>query len=195
MNKKSRQNSGKRSCSPAHGTPALGIDIGRVIISPVYADGADTQFLNGSEDEAMHTPASPGAFDAIAQLTRDFGGRVWIVSKCGPKVQARSRRWLQHHDFHRLTGVPVEHLRFCRERRDKALHARQLRLTHFVDDRADVLSHLAGLVEHRFLFGPQRKQIPSWATPVMDWQATLAAITRTRSDLAHDTRTVVERVS
>ena len=171
---KARRPGGRRS-QPA---PALGIDIGRVIISPVDESGADTQFLNGSEAEAMATPASPGALAAIADLWTLFQGRVWIVSKCGPRVQARSRRWLVHHGFHTQTGVPQEHLRFCRERRDKAIHARQLGLTHFVDDRADVLRHLEGLVEHRFLFGPQRKAVPPWAVWVEDWAATQRAITR-----------------
>jgi hypothetical protein len=34
-----------------------------------------------------------------------------------------------------------------------------LRLTHFIDDRTDVLHHLEGLVPHRYLFGPQRKPV------------------------------------
>ncbi|MEZ4219975.1 MAG: hypothetical protein R3B13_03530 [Polyangiaceae bacterium] len=152
--------------------PALGIDIGRVIISPVDEHGGDTQFLSGSEDDAMRTPQMPGAFAAIGRLRDPFAGRVWIVSKCGPKIEARSRRWLALQGFHQLTGIPPEHLRFCRERRDKAIHARRLALTHFVDDRADVLAHLDGIVRHRFLFGPQRRPAPAWAIPVLDWGAT-----------------------
>jgi len=121
----------------------------------------------------MRTPAVVGAFEAIAELVEGFAGAVWLVSKCGPKIQARSRAWLDHHGFWAATGVDPDNLRFCRERRDKAVHATQLGLTHFVDDRLDVLAHLQGLVGRRFLFGPQPRRsspqldglilAPSWA--------------------------------
>jgi hypothetical protein len=42
----------------------------------------------------LATPEMPGAFEAIAALTSQFGGRVWLVSKCGPETQRRTLRWL-----------------------------------------------------------------------------------------------------
>lgn len=150
----------------------LGIDIGRVIIGGDAGRG-DTSFFSGSDDDAMGTPEVPGALETIARLCELFGRRVWLVSKCGPKVQARTRQWLRHRDFWGLTGVPQTNLRFCLERRDKAIHCRQNRLTHFIDDRTDVLGHLAGVVEHHYLFGPQRPGtvVPSAVVPVGDWRA------------------------
>ncbi|HVH99888.1 MAG TPA: hypothetical protein VM869_14295 [Enhygromyxa sp.] len=134
----------------------VGVDIGRVIIN---GDGPDTAFFGHDQAEALRTPAVPGAFDGVAELVRRFGaGRVYLVSKCGPKIQERSLAWLGHHGFWAATGVDPAHVRFCRERRDKAQHARQLGLTHFVDDRFDVLSHLVGLVDRMYLFGPQRRR-------------------------------------
>ena len=83
------------------------------------------------------------AFDRLkAELTRAFAGRVWLVSKAGPRIQARTRSWLTARDFFRRTGVAKENLRFCRERPQKAEHARELVLTHFIDDRLDVLRAL-----------------------------------------------------
>lgn len=154
----------------------LGIDIGRVIISPFDSAGQDTQFLNGSEAVAMQTPASPDAFEVIRELSDACAGNVWIVSKCGPKIEARSRRWLSHHDFYARAGVDPRRLRFCRARKDKAQIALTLGLTHFIDDRVDVLGHLTGLVRHRYLFGPQREPIPAWAIAVPDWQHARAAV-------------------
>ena len=92
-----------------------------------------------------------------------LGGRVWLVSKCGPRVEEKTRRWLEHHRFFELTGVAEDHLRFCRERPQKREHALDLGLTHFVDDRRDVLHHLGGAVPHLFLF-------------TGDWPATEASI-------------------
>lgn len=150
----------------------LGVDIGRVIIGGGDQPGADTSFLDGDEERAMQTPPVPGALTTLPLLVQAFAGRVWLVSKCGPKVQARTRRWLQQHAFSQQTGVPLDHLRFCLQRPQKADHARQLQLTHFIDDRLDVLTALRGLVPSLLLFGPQRRPIsesgwfraaPSWA--------------------------------
>lgn len=155
----------------------LGIDIGRVIIGPVDDDGhADTSFLSGTPDRAMETPPAPGAFAAIARLADAFDGAVWLVSKCGPRVQSKTRRWLDHWGFWATTGVAPDHLRFCLERRDKALHCHELGVTHFIDDRLDVLEHLRGFVPCLYLFGHQKARAPDWVTPVVTWPAVLAAM-------------------
>ncbi len=52
----------------------------------------------------------------------------------------------------------MENTRFCRERHEKAGHARDLGLTQFIDDKPDVHLALEGVVPHRFLFGPQRSR-------------------------------------
>lgn len=155
-------------------TPALGIDIGRVIIS-AGPGRADTSFLDGDLAAALRTPPSDAALPSIARLVIDFGGRVWLVSKAGPRVQDRTLRWLEHHGFWKATGVQRSHLRFCRQRAEKADIARSIGLTHFVDDRPDVLAPMAGLVQFRFLFGPQRH--PSTG-PILvpDWRAVVAAV-------------------
>ena len=41
-------------------------------------------------------------------LIHIFGGRVWIVSKCGPRVQSLTERWLEHNDF--FSPVSYTHL-------------------------------------------------------------------------------------
>lgn len=160
--------------------PRLGIDIGRVIIDgSSHPSGDDTAFFKGGEDNAFRTPAMHGAFDSIGRLTDLFGGRVWLVSKCGARVEQRSRGWLAHHRFFQRTGVDPANLRFCLERPQKADHCRDLRITHFVDDRSDVLAALDGIVRHRYLFGPQRRQteMPG-IVPVIDWSIAEAAIRR-----------------
>lgn len=148
----------------------LGIDIGRVIIGPTIDGVEDTSFLGTTFAEAMESPPAPGALEAIERLVARVDGRAWLVSKCGPGVERKSRAWLEHWDFHAKTGLPASHLRFCRKRRDKADHARDLGLTHFVDDRTDVLRHLRELVPHLLLFGEQDRPAPAWTVPVRDWE-------------------------
>lgn len=150
----------------------LGVDIGRVIIhGDGFLCGLGAQLrAGGSDDDAMAAPAMDGAIESLFRLTNLFGpSRVWIVSKCGPRIQQRSRLWLARHRFFERTGIPREHLRFCRERNEKAPICLELGVDVFVDDRLDVLVPMAGIVEHRFLFGasssPDRGvvAVPTWA--------------------------------
>ncbi|SFD80093.1 hypothetical protein [Paracidovorax konjaci] len=160
--------------------PRLGIDIGRVLIAPDGADGGDTSFIGGSLDDALATPPCEGMFEHVPVLVDRFQGRVWLVSKAGPRVQEKTLRWLEHHHFHGRTGIPESHVRFCRERPQKADHCRALGITHFIDDREDVLRHLEGVVPHRFLFGPQRRPVADpQLRPVLAWDAAFAQVMAT----------------
>lgn len=160
----------------------LGIDIGRVLISPdAHGTGSDTSFIGGSLQDALDTPPYDGMMDVVPGLVQLFAGQVWLVSKCGPRVQEKSRLWLRHHRFFERTGIPPENLRFCLERPQKADHCAELGITHFIDDRPDVLKYLNGVVEHRYLFGPQKTPgtphgivaIPAWRDALPLIQMTL----------------------
>lgn len=128
----------------------LGIDIGRVIISGTSARG-DTSFFSGDTTAMLRTPAVPGAFEAITRLVPQFD-KTWLVSKCGPRIRRRSMEWLLHHRSFELTGVPAEHVRFCLRRPEKAIHCADLGITHFVDDKPDVIAAITPVVPHRYLF-------------------------------------------
>lgn len=58
-------------------------------------------------------------------------------------------------------------MRFCLRRPDKAVHCAELRITHFVDDKADVLAAITPVVPYRYLF--------------KTWPATEAALLQTLS--------------
>lgn len=163
--------------------PRLGIDIGRVLIA---GDGPDTSFIGGSDDDAMRAPAMEGAFESVARLVARYEGRVWLVSKCGPRIQARSRRWLERHAFFETTGVRPDRLRFCRERREKAPICLELGITCFVDDRADVLAAMAGTVATRILFGAEVSRDPG-VVPAPRW-SDAEAIAREAADVLLLTR-------
>ncbi|MCW2631566.1 MAG: hypothetical protein JWR88_528 [Pseudonocardia sp.] len=157
--------------------PRLGVDIGRVIIAGSDdPDGADTAFFGTDESAMLATPAVDGVFDVLPRLVERFAGRVWLVSKCGERIQRRTERWLDHHRFFERTGIPPDHLRFTLRRADKAVHARELGLTHFVDDRLDVLEALRDVVPRLYLFGPQPQPAPDWVEHTPDWPAVGAAI-------------------
>jgi hypothetical protein len=150
--------------------PRLGVDFGRVIHGGAAVAGEeDTAFLAGDVEEAMRSPATAGMFAVLPVLVARFGGRVWVISKCGERVQRRTLQWLDRHDFYGRTGVDPGNVRFCRKRADKAGHCAELGITHMVDDRLDVHVALRGLVPHLYLFGPQPVPAPEWVRHVRTW--------------------------
>jgi hypothetical protein len=168
--------------------PRLGIDIGRVIINgPAHPAGGDTAFFQGDEVTMLATPEMDGAVEAIARLMHLMDGRVWLVSKCGPRVEARTLRWLAGHDFYRRTALPPDHVRFCRARADKRAHCQELALTHFVDDHPEVHAAIRGTVDHQYFFGPQSGPVPDYGVHAPTWadaerliELSLAATRRSR---------------
>jgi hypothetical protein len=157
--------------------PALGLDIGRVIMCPTEDDGTpDTSFLALPEDEALAVPAAPFLWEVLPAIVEAFEGRVWLVSKAGARIEGLTRRWLAHHEFFARAGMAEDAVRFCRKRPEKRDHALSLGLTHFVDDRADVLDALRGAVPFLYLFGRQDDPVPGFATHVIDWPAVAAAL-------------------
>jgi hypothetical protein len=156
-----------------HNHDRLGIDVGRVLISPGDESSPDTSFIGGSFEDALRTPPYEGMFDVLPRLVEQFAARVWIVSKCGARVAQRTEAWFKHHRFFERTGIDPANLRFCRERAQKAPICAELAITHFIDDRADVLEPMRGIVANRFLFGPQRKSpsVASGMVPLEDWPA------------------------
>jgi hypothetical protein len=151
----------------------LGVDIGGVLIDRV-ADGTDTSFFS---NRYLETPAVVDGFATLARLRQRFDERMHVVSKCGPTVEEKSRRWLAHHDFEEITGIPLERVHFCRTREDKAPVCKKLGVTHFIDDRYDVLSYLK-TVGALYLFQPRegdlaragREPLPG-LTIVQSWAA------------------------
>jgi len=142
-------------------------------------DAADTSFLGSSLEEAIASPATPGAFETIPRLVELFEGRVWIISKCGASTQRKTLAWLEHNDFYGRTGVPRGNVRFCRERAEKAAHCRELGVTHMIDDRLEVHQAIRDVVPHRYLFGPQDGEVPDWVIHTPDWPAVAAQLCST----------------
>ena len=125
---------------------ALGVDIGGVIIDRVREDDPNRRHSYAA------FAAVDGAFDAITQLvTRRFRDRVWLVSRCDESAEPVLVEWLERHRFFGSTGVARDRVRFCRARDEKATICRQLGVTHFIDDRLEVLSHLVGVVPNLYL--------------------------------------------
>lgn len=140
-------------------TKVLGVDIGGVIIDRIN-DGTDTSFFFGNY---LQTTAVPDVFDALRMLgEKQFGDRIHLVSKCGQKIQDKTLHWLDHHQFYDKTGIGRDRVHFCRERRQKDGVCQKLGITHFIDDRLEVLSNLT-TVGTLYLFKPRPDEVKQFA--------------------------------
>ncbi len=125
----------------------LGVDIGKVIIQ------------RDTEEWQPNKPRQeiPNARKVIARLVSEEFGKenVFLISKADALKQIESRAWLLENNFYEDTGINPLHVIFCMHRADKAKICKTLSITHFIDDRLEVLSHLVDIVSHLYLFNPR----------------------------------------
>lgn len=153
-------------------TDILGIDVGGVIIDRKRNDNTDTSLFMSNY---LNAHAVLDAFTTIKELQARFQDRIFIVSKCGQNIERKTREWMVHNKFPELAGVPMDRVNFCRQRADKAPICQRLGVTHFIDDKLEVLSYLES-VPHKYLFDPSPAEVKAYAkhlpkvTQVATWK-------------------------
>ena len=135
-----------------------------------------------SIESLIRRPPMPGAISALKWLKDGrFGENIFLVSKCGPRVQEITREWLVHQQFFEKTGINPEHIRFCLGWDDKAVICYELGITNFIDDRMRILSTLK-TVKNLYLFRPRpteiklHSQFPSGVLRLNSWEDVLREI-------------------
>ncbi len=110
-------------------------------------------------DDYLQTPEVPDALPSL-ELLHEQGHELFVISKCGDRVEQRSREWLQARDFSARTGAGEDRWHFVRERPDKAPLAERLRLDAFVDDNAGVVRSMVPVVRTAVLLRPEVSEHP-----------------------------------
>lgn len=138
-------------------TVTLILDVGKVITN--FLDGMTVEQAKRN-DAYLRVPPYEGAFRVIGEAVEVFG-RVGIVSRCGPVVQEMVESWLQHHELYEKTGFDPRNQYFTRYCEDKAVIVEKEfgGATYFVDDGVHVLEPMANAVEHRLLYGAQKRTL------------------------------------
>ncbi len=158
---------------------AVGVDIGNVIINHRLSDPNDKKL---HEDRYSTIPATSGAFEALKTLNDYFIGQVYLISKCTEWAQEKILTWLVDNNFYEKTGINPKNVYFVRERHEKDGVCRRLGITHFVDDRLEVLSHMIESTPHLFLFEPDKDEINEFeefllkVTVVNNWKEVVGKI-------------------
>lgn len=118
----------------------LGIDIGGVIMSRLFIDGSYPPLLN--------------VFDVIYNLKeKRFSKNIVIVSRADIYQRFQMIRWLGQQQFYKKTGVGIGQVFFCENRIDKADICQKKEVTHFIDDRKEIMTYLHRVgIKNLFLF-------------------------------------------
>lgn len=126
----------------------LGLDFGNVI--------KDTQ-SGGLVD---------GVVESLMHLKSRFGEHIYVISRAGDSCLNDDRKYAEYKKIVNLflyqssldKIIPWKNVFFCKLRHEKAAIAATLGITHFVDDRLEVLSHMA-TVPNKFAFNPTSEQL------------------------------------
>jgi hypothetical protein len=157
----------------------LGVDTGNVIINNRLLDRNDPTHW---EERYSTVPATDGVFDALKLLNERFNGEVHLVSRATDLAETRILAWLNDNNFFTYTGVKSENVHFVRERHEKDQLCKRLGVTHFIDDRLEVLSHMVDTVPHLYLYQPEEdeveqfKEFLSRVTVVSSWTELLKSL-------------------
>ena len=120
----------------------------------------------------LDVPLVPGVPGSLVRLRARFGSQVYLIST---NIRRRSQA-LEILEKHRvLEFVGRDHVVMCDTDAAKADICRELGISHFVDDRLEVLE-LLGTVARRYLFQTESDAGPSPALPanvlrVSSWSA------------------------
>jgi len=127
----------------------IGVDFGGVIL-----DIRDSS----PHDNSTALPAMLQAIKCIATMVELLSPQnVFFVSKVKTDMQPRILFWLDANTFYARTGFLPGNIHFCRETRDKGPIVNRFHITHFVNDRLDVLPCMTsppdGSIRKSYLLG------------------------------------------
>ncbi|MBB4320476.1 hypothetical protein GGE43_004071 [Agrobacterium tumefaciens] len=118
---------------------AIGIDVGGVLLQ--------TQAMKSWGNSSVgFLVAYEGALNALQTLIiPQFEENWFVISKAEHEHRNQIKESLEHHGFLDSVGGELGNLIFTDTNAEKAEIARDLRLSHFIDDKWDVLRHMPWL--------------------------------------------------
>lgn len=101
-------------------------------------------------------PDFPDSLRVVRRLAIErFGFKnIHIVSRVTPEQEKRALIYVSRQIFKDKTRITLDRVHFCRERHEKGPICEILGITHFIDDRPDVLIHMPTNVKP-ILFNPR----------------------------------------
>jgi hypothetical protein len=149
----------------------LGVDIGGVLIP------------RKPNSDGGYSPM-PDAFKTILGLRAHFDDIV-VVSHADSILEEKFRQWFRVQNFFCSTGIGLDRVRYCSSRIGKVPICCHWNVTHFIDDRAEVLVYLAHgvkTIRHLLLFQERPEETAPYEHLVADcvrvasWNEVAAAL-------------------
>lgn len=101
-----------------------------------------------------------GALDAVRSIVAHVGqSNSFVIATVSTEMETQKKEWLEKIKFWEYTGIPKENVRWVPEEEDKGVVAKELGITHFVDDRPDCLMHIYSSARKRFMTLSGRGQL------------------------------------
>ncbi len=88
--------------------------------------------------------------------------KIYIVSRARVLAKYYYLARLRYINFWSYTGISKNDIYFCRYDKEKAAICKQLSINYFIDDRFEVLRHLA-TVDKKYAFDPKSEKIKRFA--------------------------------
>ena len=142
----------------------LGVDIG----GPIMASPNELFF----SDRYLEVPLVPGVVASLTRLRARFAGHIYLIST-NIRRRPQALEILEKHRILDLVGR--DHVLMCETDAAKADACREIGISHFVDDRIEVLD-LMTTVTRRYLFGGapaagDDRPLPANTLLVTSWSA------------------------
>lgn len=141
-------------------------------------------------DAYRSTPQAEGAFVYLREFVSQAGAEnVHLITGGSAEEQEKIRQWLVNHDFHRLTRIPEENVRFVGGLTEYAQLCRTLGVTSFVSSHLGVLGNLyGGEVKNLILYRPNSRNVEefkyfyTWVEECHYWSQVLKLLGMSVSD-------------
>lgn len=153
-----------------HSMQTIGLDVGGVIIDVPTRITQELWETLKARPDADILPVAP--LVQMQRILRRFQHVYLVSAATDPEMQARILSWLEHWKFWEVTGIPKDHIYFCRSASEKGNLCRKLKLSPhvFLDDTPQALESLGGIVPQRFFFDRlEGEEPPPWAHRVESW--------------------------
>lgn len=85
------------------------------------------------------------AIKVVKKLVKHYGSEnIYIISRAQScQLSFITGIWMETHNFLQETNISLDNVKICTRLKDKAIIAEKLNITHFIDDRPEVLSYFS----------------------------------------------------
>lgn len=129
----------------------VGIDFGNTLTTD--RSSITCNYLESKPRITSNYVEFPNAIRVTKRLVDDPDTKVYIISKVNIEQHRRVIEWIDHNNFYERVGISASDVFFCKERYEKGGIAKDLGITHHIDDRPEVMIYMDDQIA-KYLYCP-----------------------------------------